>query len=138
MTDRPGKPLGFWSLLALGLNGVVGVGIFFLPARLGELTPGWAGVGVLVATAGACLPVALTFAALARCFDEDGGPAVYARAAFGHTAAFVVGWVAYLSAVASTAAVIAGLTRYSVAAWWGLGPVAERGAAMGLALALFG
>ncbi len=138
MTDRPAKLLGFWSLLALGLNGVVGVGIFFLPARLGELTPGWAGVGVLGLTAAACLPVALTFAQLARRFDQDGGPAVYARAAFGDRAAFVVGWVAYLSAVASTAAVIAGLTRYSVAAWCGLGGLGERLAACLVALALFG
>jgi amino acid transporter len=49
------------------------------------------------------------FAALARRFDVDGGPVVYARAAFGEAAGFVVGWIAYLSALASTAAVTVGL-----------------------------
>lgn len=132
------RVLGGLSLLALGLNGVVGVGIFFLPATLAGKAPGLAGVALLVATALALAPVALTFAALGRRFDEDGGPVVYARAAFGDRAAFVVGWVAYLSAVTSTAAVLAGLCRYSLGAWLGLSGLAERGAAVAIGAALLG
>jgi basic amino acid/polyamine antiporter, APA family len=30
------KPLGLFSLLALGINGTVGVGIFFAPAEVGR------------------------------------------------------------------------------------------------------
>ena len=42
-------------------------------------------------------------------FDEDGGPVVFARDAFGPLPAFLVGWIAYVSAIASAAAVSAGL-----------------------------
>ena len=47
--------------------------------------------------------MALTFATLGRRFDEDGGPVVFARAAFGDRVSFVVGWVAYVSALLSAA-----------------------------------
>jgi amino acid transporter len=132
------RVLGGASLLALGLNGVVGVGIFFLPAALAARAPGPAGLLVLAATALALLPVALTFAALGRRFPEDGGPVLYARAAFGDGAAFLVGWIAYLSAVASAAAVLAGLCRYSLASWMGLSGPSERVAAIAVAAALAG
>jgi amino acid transporter len=130
------RVLGPVALLALGLNGVVGVGIFFLPATLAARAPGSAGLLVLASTALALAPVAFTFAALARRFDQDGGPVLYARAAFGDTVAFLVGWIAFLSALASSSAVLAGLCRYSVAAWMGLSGAPERAAAVALALAL--
>ena len=103
------RPLGAVSLLALGVNGIVGVGIFFAPADVAARAPGNLGVATFLAVALALSPLALTFAALGARFDEDGGPVVYARAAFGETAAFAVGWIAYMSALASTAAVLTGL-----------------------------
>jgi amino acid transporter len=104
-----GRPLGLPSLLALGVNGIVGVGIFYVPADLARGAPGLGSVLVFAVAGLALLPVALVFATLARRFDVDGGPVVYAHAAFGERPAFVVGWIAYLSALASTAAVTAGL-----------------------------
>ena len=106
-TER--RPVGTGHLLALGVNGIVGVGIFFAPADLAARAPG-AGTAIFAVTALALVPVALAFAALGRRFDEDGGPVVFARAAFGPLPAFVVGWIAYVSAIASSAAVIVGLT----------------------------
>src|SRR5687767_15269572 len=103
------RSVGPIHLLALGVNGIVGVGIFFAPADLAARAPG-SGTVVFAATALALVPVALAFAALGRRFDEDGGPVVFARAAFGPLPAFVVGWIAYVSAIASSAAVIVGLT----------------------------
>ena len=103
------RPVGPGHLLALGVNGIVGVGIFFAPADLAARAPG-AGTMIFAATALVLVPVALAFAALGRRFDEDGGPVVFARAAFGPLPAFVVGWVAFVSAIASSAAVIVGLT----------------------------
>lgn len=130
------RVLGAGALLALGLNGVVGVGIFFLPATLASRTPGAAGLATLLLTALALSPVAFTFAALARRFDQDGGPVLYARSAFGDRTAYLVGWIAYLSALASTAAVIAGLCHYSIAAWFHLEGPSERAAAASVGLVL--
>jgi amino acid transporter len=105
------RPVGALQLLALGLNGIVGVGIFFVPASVAASASGLGAVAVFGLTGLALLPAALTFATLGRRFDEDGGPVVFARAAFGERASFLVGWVAYVSALFSTAAVSVGLTR---------------------------
>ena len=109
MGDSDRRPVGTGHLLALGVNGIVGVGIFFAPADLAARAPG-AGTAIFAVTAIALVPVALAFATLGRRFDEDGGPVVFARAAFGPLPAFVVGWIAYVSAIASSAAVMVGLT----------------------------
>jgi len=53
------RPLGFWSLLALGINGIVGVGIFFAPSEIATLAPGWGSLLVLAITGVALFPVAL-------------------------------------------------------------------------------
>jgi amino acid transporter len=77
------------QLLALGINGIVGVGIFFVPAAVAARAPGLGTVAVFVATGLALLPAAATFAILGRRFDVDGGPVVFARAAFGERVAFL-------------------------------------------------
>ena len=109
--QSPARPLGQVALIALGLNGVIGVGIFFVPASVALHVPASAGAWVYALTALSCLPIALAFARLGPRFDEDGGPYVYARAAFGPRAAFVMGWLTYVSAIFSTAAVIRGLSE---------------------------
>ena len=111
------RPVGRFQLLALGLNGIVGVGIFFVPATAAANAPGLGVVAVFALTGLALLPAALTFATLGRRFDEDGGPVVFARAAFGERVSFLVGWVAYVSALFSSAAVVVGLTRATLPAF---------------------
>jgi amino acid transporter len=97
--------------LALGINGMVGVGIFFAPAKVAAEVPGLFGVGVYLLTASALAPVACTYAILGGRFEEDGGPFVWANAAFGSSVGFAVGWVAYVSALFSTSAVLSGLAE---------------------------
>jgi len=112
--DSPGRrALGLWSLLALGVNGIVGVGIFFTPNLVARMVPGTAGVWAYALTLLALLPVAMTYARLGSRFDRDGGPYVWACAAFGPGVGFVVGFAAYASAVLSTSAVLAGLGEYT-------------------------
>src|SRR5512140_1855386 len=113
MAEPESRTLGFWSLLALGINGIVGVGIFFAPAEVAALVPGRAGVLVYALTALALLPIAWTYATLGGRFAEDGGPYVWARAAFGPNVAFAVGWIAYVSALFSTSAVMVGLAEHA-------------------------
>ena len=108
-TDSRDRPVGPLALLALGVNGIVGVGIFFVPATIAAKAPGRAGIAVFALTALALVPVALVFATLGRRFDEDGGPVTFARAAFGELFSFMVGWLAYVSAILSASAVMFGL-----------------------------
>ncbi len=119
------RTLGFWSLLSLGINGIVGVGIFFAPREVAALVPGATGIWVYALTALALLPVASAYALLGGHFDEDGGPYIWARAAFGPGFGFAVGWIAYVSALFSTAAVVAGLATHAaplagIASGWGI------------------
>ena len=104
--------IGALSLFSLGLNGIVGVGIFFTPNLVAALAPGALGALVYVATAALLLPIALTFALLGRALDADGGPYVWARAAFGDGVAFLVGWLTLVSALLSTAAVFSGIREH--------------------------
>lgn len=91
------RTLGTLSLAALGLNTVVGSGIFLLPAELardaGALSVALPLVGAL------CLaPVAVAYGLAARaCPDEDGGAYASVLRAFGARPAIVVGWGAYLA-----------------------------------------
>lgn len=131
---EPRRALGVWSLLALGVNGIVGVGIFFTPNLVAGLVPGTSGVWAYALTLLALLPVAMTYARLGSRFDRDGGPYVWACAAFGPGAGFVVGFAAYASAVLSTSAVLAGLAEYTAPL---LGFGAQKQVFSGLAAVLF-
>src|SRR5207249_2974884 len=68
---------------------------------------------VYLVTALALLPIALGYAALGGRFSVDGGPYVWAEAAFGPRFAFFVGWIAYASSLFSLAAVMTGLAEHA-------------------------
>jgi APA family basic amino acid/polyamine antiporter len=97
------RAIGRWDLVALLINGIVGAGIFGLPARLHALLGSWA-LLAYVLCAGFVLLIVLCFAEVASRFDRTGGPYVYARAAFGPVAGFQIGWLAWLSRVTAFAA----------------------------------
>jgi APA family basic amino acid/polyamine antiporter len=113
MADAHARPLGLGSLLALGVNGIVGVGIFFAPAKVAAELPGQAGVLAYALTALALLPIAVVYALLGNRFSVDGGPTVWAEAAIGPRFAFFVGWLTYVSSLFSLAAVASGLAHHA-------------------------
>jgi basic amino acid/polyamine antiporter, APA family len=115
------RSIGRWSLAALMINGVIGSGIFGLPAKIAALTGRQSPLVFLIAAAGIAV-IASCFAELASRFSESGGPYLYARAAFGRFAGIQTGWLNALSRVASTAA-NANLFALYLAEFW---PRAER------------
>ena len=125
-------PLGFASLLALGINGVVGVGIFFAPRAVATAVPGWHGVAVYLCVALLLLPTGWVYARLGRAFPADGGPYLYARQAFGGNTAFAVGFTTYVSALFSTSTVLVGLVENATAT---VG-ISDPGARLGIELLL--
>jgi APA family basic amino acid/polyamine antiporter len=105
------RTLTIFDATCLGVNAVVGSGIYLFPGKLArELGPAsllaWVGTGLL------CAPLALTYAALGAMEERTGGSFRYAELAFGKGVAFVVGWSAWVTSVVSWAAVAAGLTSY--------------------------
>jgi APA family basic amino acid/polyamine antiporter len=113
-SDR--KPLGLFSLLTLGINGTIGVGIFFAPSAVAAKATGYAGAWVFVLAGLALMPVAFVYSRLGGRFAEDGGPYVWARLAFGPQVAFLIGFLTYVSALFSTATVATGLSEHLSAA----------------------
>ena len=111
VATSPRPQLGPTALFALGMNGIVGVGIFVAPPTVAAAVPGGAGALLYVAIAVACLPIALAYARLARAMPSDGGPVLYAARAFGARASGGVGVLVWVSSLLSTAAVTRALAE---------------------------
>jgi amino acid transporter len=99
------RRIGRLGLTALVFNGVVGGAIFGLPAtvgkNLGEGAP-WAFAlsGGLIAIVVAC------FAEVASRFRDAGGPYLYVHATYGRFLGLQTGWMAYLTRLTASAAVV--------------------------------
>jgi len=98
------RKLSVFDTFCLGLNAIVGSGIFIFPSRLAqEVGP------ASILAFGVCglllVLVALCYAELGSMFRQNGGPYVYAKEAFGPGAGFAVGWISWVASVFSWAAV---------------------------------
>lgn len=92
-----------WDLVAVTINGIIGAGIFGLPAKTYALI-GTYSLIAFVACALIVTLIILCFAEVGSRFEETGGPYLYAREAFGETVAFEVGWLIWLARVTAFAA----------------------------------
>src|ERR1700730_9923184 len=104
-TSREGLVRGIrrWDLVAITINGIIGAGIFGLPAKVFSLIGSYS-LLAFVACALVVTLIILCFAEVGSRFDETGGPYLYAREAFGPTVAFEVGWLIWLARLTAFAA----------------------------------
>ncbi|MBI2213970.1 MAG: amino acid permease [Acidobacteria bacterium] len=107
--------LGFWMTTALVVGNMIGSGVFLLPSSLARF--GALSLVAWVFTAAGSVLLALVFARLATMVSGAGGPYIYARAAFGDFAGFLVGWGYWLSIWASNAAIATAFTGYLTVFW---------------------
>jgi hypothetical protein len=97
------RTVGFWGLVAMCINAVVGSGVFLLPHESFKLL----GPFSLWAPLIFALPVfilALCFAEAASHFTEPGGAYLYAKTAFGDFIGFETGFMNWIARVSSLAA----------------------------------
>lgn len=104
------RVLGFGHVVALGVNSVIGAGIFIVPGPLAKL--GLASVGVFLLAGILLFPIALSFAHLGRLTDRSGGAYIYAQTAFGPFVGFGVGWITWLTSVFSASTIGSALAIY--------------------------
>lgn len=110
------RVIGRWGLTALVVNGIIGSGIFGLPAplaaALGSASP-WAALlaGSAMAVIAAC------YAEVASQFTTTGGTYLYVRHALGRFAGLQVGWMTLLVRLAAGAASLNLLVDYLAQFW---------------------
>jgi amino acid transporter len=99
----PPRTMGFFGAALLPVNGMIGAGIFALPAVLvaavGNFAPWMLLLGGIL-----FLPLVLVFAWLSARYDQSGGSVLYGKTAFGDFAGFQAGWSRYASAIVTVAA----------------------------------
>ena len=129
------REIGRIGVATIAMNGVIGSGIFALPAvaiaQAGYFSP-WLFVlcGILI------LFVALTLARAASFFDITGGPIVYTTHAFGRFVGFQTGLLIYVSRVAAIAASANLIVSYAAAFWSPLASGVPRTGAIAAYIAL--
>lgn len=121
---EPPRTVGFWGTALFPLNGMIGAGIFALPAviyaAVGSFAPWMMLIGGVL-----FMPLALCYAWMATRFEHSGGSVLYGEAAFGRFVGFQAGWARYTSAIVTAAANTHVMIAYLAALFPGLGgPVA--------------
>src|SRR6266446_2483224 len=104
-TSREGLVRGIrrWDLVAIAINGIIGGGIFGLPAPVFKLIGPYSLIAFAVCAVVVTL-IILCFAEVGSRFDETGGPYLYSREARGATVAFEIGWLIWLARLTAFAA----------------------------------
>jgi len=120
-----------WALVGLGINFTIGAGIFGLPSRIFDLSGPWSLVAFAVCAA-AVLVIALCVAEVGSRFSDTGGPYLYALTAFGGVVGFEVGWLRWLSGIASFAANSNLFVDYLGYLWPSTGQTPVRAALLGV------
>jgi len=108
------RGIGRWDLVGILINGVVGAGIFAVPAKLFGLLGSYSLLDWVACTALVGL-IALCFAEVSSRFDKTGGPYLYALTAFGPQAGFLVGWIGWISRLLAYASVCNLAVNYAAA-----------------------
>ncbi|MDA1307238.1 MAG: APC family permease [Acidobacteria bacterium] len=114
------RELGKWDLTAIGVNQVIGGAVFLMAAPLALQIGAWSAIAVALVGI-LSLMIALNFAEAGSRFDGTGGAYLYTRAAFGRFFSFEVGWMMWITRVASWASVVNGLTTALAYYWPSLG-----------------
>src|SRR5262249_35649176 len=131
------RSLSRFDVTCLGLNAIVGSGIFLLPddlyREMGALSP----LAFLLCAVG-LLPVALCYAEAASYSEDTGGPYLYARDAFGPRVGFIVAWMCFVNALFSFAAVASAAAAYASRLVPGIGLALHPTAIAVAVIALFG
>jgi len=110
------RAVGLLSLTAIAINGMIGAGIFLLPATAARLLGPLSPLAYFVSGL-AILLIILCFAEVGSRFERAGGPYLYARTAFGPFVGFEVGWLFLLARLTAFAAISNAFTAYLAYFW---------------------
>ncbi|MCP0885778.1 APC family permease [Ligilactobacillus sp. WILCCON 0076] len=90
------KKLGFWSIVLLAVNSIIGSGIFLSPGAVVKLA-GTKTIYIYIIAAIFATVLAITFAAAAKYVSHSGAAYIYAKAGFGENIGLYVGVTRYIA-----------------------------------------
>lgn len=95
--SRETDKLGFWSIVLLAINSIIGSGIFLTPGSVVSRV-GSKALFVYITVAIFAAILAISFAAAAKYVTKSGAAYAYSKAAFGENVGFYMGVLRYFSA----------------------------------------
>ncbi len=105
------RSMNLFDIICLGINGIVGAGIFLLPGQIAAQVGSFS-ILIFIICGLLCFAIALCFAEMGGIYQQTGGAYLYARDTFGPMIGFMVGWMVWLSAIIGWAAMARGFLLY--------------------------
>lgn len=109
--DAQDRTLGVWTATALVVGGMIGAGVYILPAQLAPF--GVWSVAAWVAALAGSLALALVFIALHRAMPEAQGAVALVEIGLGRRIGMLIGWSYWLSIVATNAVLAMAAASYA-------------------------
>ncbi|HEX7707896.1 MAG TPA: APC family permease [Thermoanaerobaculia bacterium] len=110
------RAIGSWSMIGVGINGIIGAGIYGLPSKAFAIAGPWSVLSLLLVAAAAGV-IGLVFAEVSSRYSNSGGTYLYARDTFGPLVGFQAGWLRWLAGLMAWAANANLLVTY-LGFWW--------------------
>lgn len=118
MTEKTGDKLGFWSIVLLAINAIIGSGIFLTPGSVVQQAGSKALVVYLIAAIFAAI-LAISFAAASKYVTKSGAAYAYSKAAFGKKIGFYMGVLRYFSASVAWGVMAVGVIKSTISIFGG-------------------
>jgi len=113
--DTAKRPFGFWTATALVVGGMIGSGIFTLPAQLAPY--GWTSVAAWVVAIAGAIVISQVLVRLAKLFPEETGIVAICARELGPLPGVLVGWSYWVSVWAANAYISITAIRYLGVFW---------------------
>lgn len=117
-TERANDKLGFWSIVLLAINSIIGSGIFLTPGSVVSQAGSKSLIVYLIAAIFAAI-LAISFSAAAKYVTKSGASYAYSKAAFGDNVGFYVGILRYFSASVAWGVMAVGVIKSTISIFGG-------------------
>lgn len=118
MNENETSKLGFWSIVFLAINSIIGSGIFLTPGSVVQQAGSKALIVYFIAAIFASI-LAISFAAAAKYVTKSGAAYAYSKAAFGNNVGFYMGILRYFSASVAWGVMAVGVIKSTISIFGG-------------------
>ena len=118
MSKSDNDKLGFWSIVLLAINAIIGSGIFLTPGSVVQQAGSRALIVYFIAALIASV-LAISFAAAAKYVTKSGAAYAYSKAAFGNNVGFYMGILRYFSASVAWGVMAVGVIKSTISIFGG-------------------